>query len=165
MVGASFFLLLTVPLPYQPNPLTMPTYHSTSPEHSHEIAIDIADDLKAGAIVTLTGELGAGKTTFAKGFAEGLGVTSEISSPTFTLMDIHQFSLNGKACQFVHVDTYRGESAEDFADIGLEEYLGAPDTICLIEWPEKIAPLLANKQVLSITIAHVGEKERKIDVS
>ena len=84
----------------------MQTFQSTSPEHTHDIAMDIADDLQPGAIVTLTGDLGAGKTTFGKGFAEGLGVTSEISSPTFTLIDVHQYSHNGKACQFVHVDTY-----------------------------------------------------------
>lgn len=143
----------------------MQTFQSTSPEHTHDIAIDIADDLTPGTIVTLTGNLGAGKTTFAKGFAEGLGVTSEISSPTFTLMDVHQFSANGKACQFVHVDTYRGESAQDFADIGLEEYLGAPDTICLVEWPEKVQSLLRGKEVTNITIEHGEGNARTITVS
>ncbi len=142
----------------------MQTYQSTSPEHTHDIAMDIADDLEPGTIVTLTGDLGAGKTTFSKGFAEGLGVTSDVSSPTFTLMDVHQYSRGGKACNFVHIDTYRAESVEDFLEIGIGEYLGAPDTICLIEWPEKIESLLTDRPVIHIVIESDGENGRTFTV-
>ncbi|OGH91153.1 MAG: tRNA (adenosine(37)-N6)-threonylcarbamoyltransferase complex ATPase subunit type 1 TsaE, partial [Candidatus Magasanikbacteria bacterium RIFOXYD12_FULL_33_17] len=83
----------------------------------------IASKLTGGDIILLQGELGAGKTTMSKGIAKGLGITDEIVSPTFTLMNVYE---NGK---LVHIDTYRLENAGGLLEIGVEDYLGQADTI------------------------------------
>lgn len=113
---------------------------------------DVAKKLSGGDIVLLHGELGAGKTTLTKGIARGLGVKDDIVSPTFTLMNVYQ----GDVFTMVHVDTYRLESEQDLIDIGIQDYLGAPDTICIIEWPEKIQGLLKGKETKDIDLKHEG---------
>jgi tRNA threonylcarbamoyladenosine biosynthesis protein TsaE len=123
----------------------------------------LAAKLKGGDILLLSGELGAGKTSLVKGIAEGLGVKHEITSPTFTLMNIYKIKKNKK---LIHIDTYRLKDEKGLLEIGVEDYLSKLDTICIIEWPEKIAGLLKNKQTTSISIEH-GDKpeERKIQLS
>ncbi len=115
----------------------------------------IAAELKGGDIVLLQGELGAGKTVLTKGIAQGLGITDNITSPTFTLMNIYK---DGK---LVHIDTYRLENEKQLIEIGVEDYLGNPNSICVIEWPEKVRGLLKGKRVKKIKIEHL-DKGRKI---
>ena len=78
-------------------------YHSKSPEESLELAKQLASKLKKGDVVTLTGDLGAGKTTFTKGLAKGLGVTRNVNSPTFTIVQVYE---EGRL-PFYHFDVYR----------------------------------------------------------
>ena len=85
--------------------------------------------LLPGDLVYLSGELGAGKTTLARGIARGMGFEGRVSSPTFTLMNVYQ----GR-CPVYHFDFYR-LSEEELEDLGLEDFLGG-EGICLIEWPE-----------------------------
>ena len=112
----------------------------------------------------LYGDLGAGKTTLTKGIAEGLGVKETITSPTFALMNVYNIKTlkreNKKT--LVHIDTYRLKNEQELIDIGAEDYLGDKDTICIIEWPEKISTLLQNKKTISVEIEHVEEKTREI---
>jgi len=139
----------------------------------------IAASFKGGDIVLLEGNLGAGKTTLTKGIARYFGVKKNITSPTFSLMNVYEVkgqksalkgirpladvkSKNPKIQNLVHVDTYRLENENDLIEIGIEDYLGALDTICLVEWPEKIKKLLKNKKVTSIKITHEKDNERKI---
>jgi tRNA threonylcarbamoyladenosine biosynthesis protein TsaE len=121
--------------------------------------------LEGGMILTLKGNLGAGKTTLVKGIAEELGITDHITSPTFTLMNIYPIPEPQKDIrQLIHVDTYRLETTEDLVDIGIEEYLGEKNTVCIVEWPEKIAPLLTQKNVLHITIEQTSGDKRIISM-
>lgn len=97
---------------------------------------DLAPRLEPGSVVTLDGPLGAGKTQFVKGLAEGLEITEEISSPTFTL--IHEY--NGPRGRLCHFDFYRMETPEEAAALGLEDYFGKE--WCAVEWAEKFPELL-----------------------
>lgn len=125
----------------------------------------LAQNFKPGDIVLLYGDLGAGKTTMTKGIAKYFGI-DEVVSPTFTLMQEYkiQNTKNTEIQKLIHIDTYRLENEEDLIEIGVEDYLGAPDTICIIEWPEKIEGLLKNKKVIKIMIEHL-DKGRKIVIN
>ncbi|MDO8625837.1 MAG: tRNA (adenosine(37)-N6)-threonylcarbamoyltransferase complex ATPase subunit type 1 TsaE [Candidatus Magasanikbacteria bacterium] len=126
----------------------------------------IASTLRGGDIVALYGELGTGKTVFTKGLAAGLGVKEEITSPTFTLMNIYKIQSPGSKVQsLVHVDTYRLKNEAELIGIGAEDYIGAPGTITVIEWPEKITSLLKLKTVINIHFKH-GQtpSERSVEV-
>jgi tRNA threonylcarbamoyladenosine biosynthesis protein TsaE len=126
----------------------------------------IATTMTGGQIICLHGELGAGKTTFTKGLAEGLGITETITSPTFTLMNVYKVqSQKSKVQSLVHIDTYRLKDANELLQIGAEDYIGEPNTLTLIEWPEKIKALLQNKKVTNITIDHQTENSRLITIT
>ena len=126
--------------------------------------IEISKNLQAGDILCLHGNLGTGKTTLTQGLAIGLKIKENITSPTFALMNIYNIK-NGKIKNFVHIDTYRLKSEEDLIEIGIEDYLGAKNTICVIEWPEKIEKLLKNKKTIDITIEHSCKNERLLRIS
>ena len=112
---------------------------------------ELAGQLRVGDVIALTGDLGAGKTCLVKGIAAGLGITQEITSPTFTV--IHEYP------PLAHVDLYRLESAYG---IGLEDYLGGP-WITVIEWAEKIRTLLPD-HTKWIRMEVVDETTRRIEV-
>jgi tRNA threonylcarbamoyladenosine biosynthesis protein TsaE len=138
-----------------------------SAQETMHIAAQVAGSLAGGVVVALYGELGAGKTTFVKGLAEALGITSTMVSPTFTLMQHYQLpsSIRG-ASEFVHIDTYRLRTATELVGIGAQEYIGSPTAIAVIEWPEKIEELLKNKNVAKIYFSHgENETERKITLA
>lgn len=121
---------------------------------------ELASSLRPPLLVLLTGELGAGKTTLAKGIISGLGVAAEedITSPTFTL--IHTFT--GRVKVF-HVDLYRVSDVHDFDTLGLEDLFAEP-AIVLIEWPERMR-LRTDWPVLRIALEHVAEDARKITIA
>ena len=83
-------------------------------------------------VVNLTGELGAGKTTFARGFLRALGVSGQVRSPTFTLIDVHP----APGVTLLHIDLYRLQDASELESLGLREW-ARPGHVWLIEWPEK----------------------------
>jgi len=93
--------------------------------------------VSGGSVIALRGGLGAGKTTFAKGFARGLGVGDEVTSPTYTIVSEYVGRL-----RLHHVDAYRLEGPEDFESVGGDELLADPDGVCLIEWSERIEAAL-----------------------
>lgn len=138
-------------------------YLTNSEKATIKLGKNIAANFKGGDIILLFGNLGAGKTTLTKGIAEYFGIKKNITSPTFALMNTYEV-LRPKSyvLNLVHIDTYRLQAEEDLIEIGVEDYLGAPDTVCLIEWPEKLKQLLKNKKVTKIKIEHTGNNERKI---
>jgi tRNA threonylcarbamoyladenosine biosynthesis protein TsaE len=113
----------------------MKTIKTKSEEETKIIAEKIAGQFADGGIIALSGDLGAGKTTFAQGFAKGLKITSRIVSPTFLI--IRQYPLPGKKNFFYHIDLYRMENI-DLKNSGLEEILNDETNVVLIEWSEKI---------------------------
>lgn len=144
----------------------MMTYQARNEEQTHSIGKQLASMLTGGEIVLLSGDLGAGKTTFTKGFAEGLGVTETITSPTFSLMNLYDASCDNKAItHLVHIDTYRIVAERELIDIGIEDYLGDAHTITVIEWPEHIPNLLASHTSISVQIDHVSDTERTITIT
>ena len=106
-------------------------------------------------VITLDGDLGAGKTTFTKGIALGLGINSIVSSPTFTIMKIYEGRLT-----LYHMDVYRIN--DPFSDFELEEYFEL-DGVCVIEWAENIKELLPD-DLLNISIQDLGEDKRKLKI-
>lgn len=128
-----------------------------SEEETVAISQEIASLIKAPAILTLTGDLGAGKTVFSRGFARALGVTDHISSPTFTIVQEYEIPLG----TLYHMDLYRISSDEEAVSFGIEEFLNDSHSINLIEWPQRLKWLLPDS-VISIEISHVSEFVRKI---
>jgi tRNA threonylcarbamoyladenosine biosynthesis protein TsaE len=133
---------------------------SKSKEETYLLAAKIATKAKGGDIFALSGDLGAGKTTFVQGFAKNLGVTSAVTSPTFVLMK--QYPVNKNEIKIlVHVDCYRMADANDTESIGLPEYFERKDTVILIEWPEKIDSILPAR-TKQIKFEYIDDETRKI---
>ena len=110
---------------------------SHSPEETFAHGRVIADSLRAGDVLALDGDLGAGKTHFVKGIAEGLRCAGDVTSPTFTL--VHEYT--GGRLPLFHFDFYRLESEHETLRIGLDDYLGA-DGVLVIEWAGKFPAVL-----------------------
>jgi len=133
---------------------------SYSIEQTLHIGVEIGKHVDAGDIITLSGDLGAGKTTLTKGIAKGMGITAPVSSPTFTI--IKEYA-EGRLPLY-HFDLYRlGEGALD-EDLGYEEYLYGVG-VCVIEWSEYISELLPDNR-LNITIKHranIANRDNVVD--
>lgn len=114
--------------------------------------------LAPGAVVALTGELGAGKTCFIRGLVRGLGVTVGATSPTFVLINEYR----GRV-PVHHADLYRVEGLAEIVDLGLPELFGARDAVTVVEWADKLGPLLP-KDAIRIHIDGVGDEPRRIRV-
>ena len=133
-------------------------YYSESEDDTRAIAGKIAGELNAGSVLLLSGDLGAGKTAFVRGLAEGLGISSDdVTSPTFTL--VHEY--HGGRLPLIHVDLYRLDRA-DLDDIGLDDELAARGAIA-IEWAERLARRLPG--AVSVSITDQGGDRRRIDVA
>jgi len=127
----------------------------------HQAGLDVAKQLKATDIVTLSGDLGAGKTTLSKGILAYFGIDPEtVTSPTFSIMNMYRTTAHSDTIkQIVHIDTYRLEEADELLEIGFEEYIADAETITIIEWPEKIEHLLSSvpNRVHEYTLTHVPD--------
>lgn len=124
--------------------------HST--KETEQLAANLAKLLKRGSVVTLEGELGTGKTSFAKGMAIGLEIEEPITSPTFTIIKEYEGTL-----PFYHMDTYRLEFSDE--DIGFDEYING-DGITVIEWAQFIEDFLP-EELLKVEITYIDEHSRK----
>lgn len=129
-----------------------------SEEETMAVARELAQTLRAGDVVLLSGDLGAGKTAFVRGLAEGLGIDpAAVSSPTFTI--VHEYG--GGRLRLYHADLYRLERAAT-GDIGLEE-MGVKDGVLAIEWPDRLTHALPDAREVRIDI--VDEESRRIALS
>ncbi len=131
------------------------TFISEEEAHTEAIASSLADIVQAGDVITLTGELGVGKTHFTKGLAKGLGITERVTSPTFTIVKEYEGRL-----PLYHLDVYRLEHSDE--DIGFDEYFYG-DGVAVIEWAQFIEAFLP-EEYLSITIERTGDTAREITV-
>ena len=130
---------------------------TASEEETQAIARELSATLRAGDVVLLSGDLGAGKTTFVRGLAEGLGIDPrEVSSPTFTL--VHEYRGNGLT--LYHADLYRLQRAAT-DDLGLEE-IGVQDGVLAIEWPDRLTHELAGATLVRLDV--VDDASRRITI-
>ncbi|HOI46197.1 MAG TPA: tRNA (adenosine(37)-N6)-threonylcarbamoyltransferase complex ATPase subunit type 1 TsaE [Bacilli bacterium] len=127
----------------------------TSSEHMIELGYKIGKKLFPNSIITLTGDLGAGKTTFTKGIGKALSVTDVINSPTFTIMKIHRGRFN-----LYHMDVYRLNGVG--SDFDLEEYFDYGG-VCVIEWAEIIQSIIPEEHI-QITIKNIDESNRLVEL-
>lgn len=119
----------------------------------------MAARVRAGDVVGLYGDLGAGKTALTKGLCAGLGLDPEaVTSPTFTLL--HEYGT--ASLPVYHFDAYRLERLEEFFDLGYEEYVFG-DGLCIIEWAERVEPLLPS-HVIRIRLRHASQHVRNVDL-
>ena len=126
-----------------------------SPEETAHLAGTIGKIIREGTVICLDGELGVGKTLFVRALARTLGVESDVTSPTFNLMNIYE-----AACPIVHFDLYRLTSEEELEDIGFYEYAEATEGIVLIEWAEKFPDAMPADH-LSVRIEALNDEERQ----
>ncbi len=133
-----------------------------SPEETFQLGKELSLQAGPGDLILLEGDLGAGKTLFAQGFAQGLGVREYVNSPTFTLLQIYD---SGRIPLY-HFDLYRLESPEELFEVGAEEYFSG-EGVCLVEWGERFAAWLPGPYVL-IRIErdeNLGDNGRRFTIS
>lgn len=118
-------------------PVTPQTFTAHSDADTQGVGATLSRALVKGAVIYLQGDLGAGKTTFVRGLLRGLGYSGKVKSPTYTIVEPYE---TDKLTVF-HFDLYRLIDAQELQQIGLEEYFNG-SAVCLIEWPDKGAPLL-----------------------
>ncbi len=126
-----------------------------SPEETIEFAKEIGSKLKGGDIVAYIGGLGAGKTTFTRGLAMGMGLDDEVTSPTFALVNEYRGKVN-----LYHFDMYRIMNAESLETTGFYDYI-SDDNILVIEWSENIKDAL-EENTIYITINRIDDQTREI---
>ncbi|MYL66081.1 tRNA (adenosine(37)-N6)-threonylcarbamoyltransferase complex ATPase subunit type 1 TsaE [Bacillus hwajinpoensis] len=124
-----------------------------SPEETMAFGRKLAEKLKPGCVLTLEGDLGAGKTTFTKGIGKGLGVTKIVNSPTFTIIKEYEGNI-----PLFHMDAYRLEESDE--DLGFSEYFEG-EGVTVVEWAKFIQDMLP-KQLLRVEIYHQRDSERRL---
>ena len=150
---------------------------TNNPEETQKIAEDFVRQLQPGDVITLFGNLGAGKTTFVQGLAKGLGIEKRIISPTFVIVRSYEIQVSPspqsspargeevgsfpEVFYFYHVDLYRLRGEEDIEGTGLLEILNKKDSIVAIEWSEKMGSLLPEKR-WEVKLEHLEGDRRRI---
>ncbi len=139
--------------------MSVRTFETSSEDATIALGRQLAAEFPARAVVLLIGNLGAGKTTMAKGIVAGLGATSveDVSSPTFTL--IHEY---GAGSRVYHIDLYRLETVAEVATLGLDEILDR-EAVVLIEWGERFPELWPSERI-EIHLRTVDDARREITV-
>lgn len=138
------------------------TFISTSYEETREIAKKFTDKLEKGTTICLYGELAAGKTTFTQGIGQALGI-DRLVSPTFLIMRQYPITNHPVIKTLFHLDLYRLNSIEDIKAFDVEEIWSDPESLLIIEWPEKFKEYLP-KTRYDIFFKANGENEREIKI-
>lgn len=136
----------------------MKEYISTSVEQTEKFASELASLLKPGDVLAMKGDLGAGKTAFVRGFADGLKVYGEVASPTYSIVNEYTGSPS-----LYHFDMYRITDMDELYTTGFFDYL-EQDGICVIEWSENIEWALP-ENTTTVEILKLSENERKITIN
>jgi len=132
-----------------------------SPAETAAIGESLAVCLRDGDVVLLHGDLGAGKTTLAKGIASALGVEDVVSSPSFSLVNEYDTRLATAVTRLYHLDLYRLQSEDDLASIGFDDFMAPADGITLVEWPERASTALPERFLL-VEIELAGPGSRRL---
>lgn len=122
------------------------------------VAAELARIAQKVAIMTFTGPLGAGKTTMVRSLLRACGIKETITSPTYTYVNLYK---NSQGRTFYHFDLYRIESVDGFVQAGFNEYLYAPNSVALIEWPDVIAPLFFDN-VCHVRIDYCPDLDKRV---
>ncbi|MGN0728780.1 tRNA (adenosine(37)-N6)-threonylcarbamoyltransferase complex ATPase subunit type 1 TsaE [Treponema sp.] len=133
-------------------------FHTHSSDETILLGEKIGALLKPGDILAMSGTLAAGKTTITKGIAKALGITDNITSPTFCLVSEY----NGGRLPLYHMDVYRLDGAEDFANLGVDDMLYG-NGVCVIEWSEKVKTEIP-KRAISVEIKPTEDGGREIKI-
>lgn len=132
-------------------------FFSKSPEQTRRIGMRLGGVLKGGDVVCLQGELGAGKTTFVQGLAQGWGSLDSVSSPTFILVNMYRRT---DGAQLFHLDTYRLESQPEAEELDIDSMLS--EGVLIVEWPERLGNLIP-KERLWIKLDHIADEHRQMN--
>ncbi len=135
----------------------MMDFFSRSPEQTRRLGMRLGGALQVGDVICLQGDLGAGKTTFVQGVAQGWGSLDSVSSPTFILVNVYR---RGDEARLFHMDSYRLDSTLEAEELDLDSMLTQGPL--LIEWPERINGLVPSER-LWIRLEHVDEEEREMN--
>ncbi len=127
-------------------------YESKSPEDTYKFGQELGEKVSPGSVIAMDGDLGAGKTLFTQGLAEGLGVTELVNSPTFTILQIYE---SGRIPLY-HFDVYRIEDPYEMEEVGFDDFIYG-DGVSVIEWSGQIKELLP-KHYMSIRISRDDAK-------
>ena len=137
---------------------------SHSAAQTQRLGMRLGELLDGGELILLNGQLGTGKTTFTQGLAQGMGITAQINSPTFTLLKEYAGTQPGYPAQrrpaLYHFDLYRLDDPEEMLDLGFEEYFSS-DGVCVVEWAEK-ANLYWPGDHLDIHMKMLSETKRSL---
>ena len=128
------------------------SFLSCSEKQTQRLGYALGACLRAGDVVLLEGEMGAGKSVLTRAAARGMGVEGPVPSPTFTILNIHE----GRAMKLYHFDLYRLEDADALYEMGLEEYIPPEDGAAMIEWPQ-MAQEAMPANALSIELRYDGD--------
>jgi tRNA threonylcarbamoyladenosine biosynthesis protein TsaE len=129
-------------------------FFSRSPEQTRRLGVRLGGALQAGDLICLQGDLGAGKTTFVQGIAQGWGSMDSVSSPTFILVNMYRRA-DGE--QLFHMDAYRLDSTPEAEELDLDAMLA--ESALIVEWPERMAGLIPAER-LWINLEHITDEER-----
>ena len=143
-------------------PAHLEQFTSRSPDETFEHAASLPGSLPCNLIL-LKGELGAGKTLWARGFAKGLEITEPVNSPSYAIMNVYTKDSDPSVPAMYHLDLYRIDCFEELADLDLFEIIES-GTHCLVEWPEKAARLFSFEHVLIRIAAGDDENSRKVSM-
>lgn len=135
-------------------------FRTKSAEETILLGEKLGRKLKGGDVVCLTGDLGGGKTHFTKGIAKGLNIEELVVSPTFIVMRIYE---RNNLPDLYHLDLYRMNSVKDLDGMDLEDIIGNPEAIVVIEWPER-AKEIVPENAIWVKFAYVDDQIRKIEI-
>lgn len=139
--------------------LSAKTFINKNEDDTRKLGLELAEKTEAGDVIALIGDLGTGKTALTRYIAEGLGIESTISSPTFTIVKEYK---SGRMPLY-HFDVYRLGDGEELLDIGAEEFLGG-DGLCVIEWADIVADVLPEDSIAIHIEYGSNEGERVVTI-
>jgi tRNA threonylcarbamoyladenosine biosynthesis protein TsaE len=131
-------------------------FFSRSPEQTRRMGMRLGSALQAGDLICLQGDLGAGKTTFVQGIAQGWGSLDSVSSPTFILVNLYR---RDDGSRLFHMDAYRLDSTPEAEELDLDSMLA--ESALIVEWPERMAGLIPAER-LWVNLEHIADEEREM---